>query len=64
MLLQSLSWFFADADRELAGSVIVELKKESLVSSAQFLDGFRDLVAHMAEKDQEIPRIYSHVAGE
>lgn len=53
----------SDADRELAGSVIVELKKESLVSSAQFLDGFRDLVAHMAEKDQEIPRIYSHVAG-
>jgi hypothetical protein len=54
---------FADADRELAGSLIVELKKESLVSSAQFLDGFRELVSHMAEKDQEIPRIYSHVAG-
>jgi hypothetical protein len=59
-----VSWFFADADRELAGSLIVELKKESLVSSAQFLDGFRELVSHMAEKDQEIPRIYSHVAGE
>lgn len=64
MLLLSLSFFFADADRELAGGVIVELKKELLVSSAQFHDGFRDLVAHMAEKDQEIPRIYSHVAGE
>jgi hypothetical protein len=64
VLLRSLSCFFVDADRELAGSVIVELKKETLVSSAQFLDGFRDLVAHMAEKDQEIPRIYSHVAGE
>jgi hypothetical protein len=44
--------------------LIVELKKESLVSSVQFLDGFRELVSHMAEKDQEIPRIYSHVAGE
>lgn len=64
VLLRSLSCFFADADRELACNVIVELKKELLVSSAQFLDGFRDLVAHMAEKDQEIPRIYSHVAGE
>jgi hypothetical protein len=42
----------------------VELKKESLVTSAQFLEGFRELVSHMAEKDQEIPRIYSHVAGD
>lgn len=56
--------FFADADRELAGNLIVELKKESLVTSAQFLEGFRELVMHMAEKDQEIPRIYSHVAGD
>jgi hypothetical protein len=64
MVLWNLSWLFVDADRELVGSVIVELKKESLVSFAQFLDGFRDLVSHMAEKDQEIPRIYSHVAGE
>jgi hypothetical protein len=57
-------FFIADTDRELAGSLIVELKKESLVTSAHFLESFRELVSHMAEKDQEIPRIYSHVAGE
>jgi hypothetical protein len=34
------------------------------VTSAHFLESFRELVSHMAEKDQEIPRIYSHVAGE
>jgi hypothetical protein len=43
--------------------LIIELKKESLVTSAHFLESFRELVSHMAEKDQEIPRIYSHVAG-
>ena len=53
----------ADTDREQAANLIVELKKESLVSSAQFLEAFRELVAQMAEKEQEIPRIYSHVAG-
>lgn len=34
------------------------------MTSAHFLESFRELVSHMAEKDQEIPRIYSHVAGE
>jgi hypothetical protein len=62
--LNLLRSFIADTDRELAGSLIVELKKESLVTSAHFLESFRELVSHMAEKDQEIPRIYSHVAGE
>jgi hypothetical protein len=62
--LSVLLFFIADTDRELAGSLIIELKKESLVTSAQFLESFRELVSHMAEKDQEIPRIYSHVAGE
>ncbi|PSN51862.1 Eukaryotic translation initiation factor 4 gamma 2 [Blattella germanica] len=52
-----------DTDRELAANLIVELKKESLVSSGQFLEAFRELVMQMAEKEQEIPRIYSHVAG-
>lgn len=62
--INMLRFFIADTDRELAGNLIIELKKESLVTSAHFLESFRELVSHMAEKDQEIPRIYSHVAGE
>lgn len=53
----------SDNDRELAGNLIIELKKESLITSAQFMEAFRELVTQMAEKEQEIPRIYSHVAG-
>ncbi|XP_067012405.1 eukaryotic translation initiation factor 4 gamma 2 [Anabrus simplex] len=52
-----------DSVRELASNLISELKKENLITSAQFLEAFNELVGQMAEKEQEIPRIYSIVAG-
>ncbi|XP_049777402.1 eukaryotic translation initiation factor 4 gamma 2-like [Schistocerca cancellata] len=52
-----------DSDRELASNLIMAMKKESLITSNNFMDAFRDLVVIMAEKEQEIPRIYSYVAG-
>nr|CAD7199614.1 unnamed protein product [Timema douglasi] len=52
-----------DNDRDLVSALILELKKGSLVTSTQFLDSYRELVGQMAEKEQEIPRIYSYVAG-
>ncbi|XP_063223365.1 eukaryotic translation initiation factor 4 gamma 2 isoform X2 [Bacillus rossius redtenbacheri] len=53
----------SDADRDLASALMVELRKEGLVSPAHFLEAYRDLVAQAADKEQEVPRVYSHVAG-
>lgn len=55
---------FIDSERDLVSNFMSILKKESLITSSQFLDALKELVNQMAEKEQEIPRIFSHVAGE
>jgi uncharacterized protein YpbB len=42
---------------------MTSLKKDNLITSTQFLEALKELVNQMAEKEQEIPRIFSHVAG-
>jgi hypothetical protein len=56
-------FFFADPERELVSGFMSVLKKETLITTSQFLDALKELVNQMAEKEQEIPRIFSHVAG-
>lgn len=56
--------YFADNDRELVLSLIVALKKESLITNNQFIECFRNLVNSMADRETTVPKIYSYVAGE
>jgi translation initiation factor 4G len=53
-----------DTERELVGNLLVALKKDGLITSSQFMDSLKELVKQMSEKEQEIPRIFSHVAGD
>ncbi|KAF4526162.1 hypothetical protein B566_EDAN008198 [Ephemera danica] len=62
LVLNSVLWV-TDSERDLVSSFMTALKKESLITSTQFLDALKELVNQMAEKEQEIPRIFSHVAG-
>ncbi|CAB3370045.1 Hypothetical predicted protein [Cloeon dipterum] len=52
-----------DEERELVCSLMVALKKDALITSTQYMESFKELVNLMSGKVQEIPRIYSHVAG-
>lgn len=41
----------------------MELKKEGIVTSDKFLEALRELTSSMSEKEPQIPRIHSYVAG-
>lgn len=53
-----------DKERELVGTVLAAQRKDTLISSSQYMDSLKELVKQMSEKEQEIPRIFSHVAGD
>lgn len=57
-------FFAADSERNLSVSLIVELKKEGIVTSDKFLEALRELTSSMSDKEPQIPRIHSYVAGE
>ncbi|XP_046748420.1 eukaryotic translation initiation factor 4 gamma 2 isoform X1 [Diprion similis] len=52
-----------DTERELAGKFVVELKKEGLVNGQQILEGWKELVSSMDERESTIPCVASHVAS-
>lgn len=52
-----------DKEREQVLSLVLSLRKESLVTLHQFNDAFKELVGQFGEKEQEIPRIFSHLAN-
>ncbi|XP_075213295.1 N-acetyltransferase 1 isoform X2 [Lycorma delicatula] len=52
-----------DTDRELAVSLVSALKKEGLVTNAQFCECYRSLVNSMADRETTVPKVYSHVAA-
>ncbi|KAL0268186.1 UNVERIFIED_CONTAM: hypothetical protein PYX00_010221 [Menopon gallinae] len=53
----------ADSERNLSISLIVEMKKEGMLTTDKFLEALRELLSSMSEKEQQIPRIHSYVAG-
>ncbi|XP_014208727.1 eukaryotic translation initiation factor 4 gamma 2 isoform X2 [Copidosoma floridanum] len=51
-----------DSERGLAADLISQLRKESVLTSQQFHDGWKELVNSMADKESAVPCIASHVA--
>lgn len=51
-----------DAERELACKLVFELKKESLINGQQIIEGWKELVASMDERESTIACVASHVA--
>lgn len=59
----SSNYFITDKEREQVLSLVLSLRKESLVTLHQFNEAFKELVSQMSDKEQEIPRIFSHLAN-
>lgn len=53
----------SDKEHEHVLNLVVSLRKETLVTLHQYHDSFKEIVGQMSEKEQEIPRIFSHVAN-
>lgn len=51
-----------DAERNLAADLVSQLRKESIITSQQFHDGWKELVNSIADKESGVPCIASHVA--
>lgn len=51
-----------DSERELAAKLVVELKKENLLTLQQVNEGWKELVASISEKESTVPLVASHVA--
>lgn len=52
-----------DSERELAGKLVFDLKKESLITGQQIIEGWKELVASMDERESTIACVTSHVAS-
>ncbi|XP_059486648.1 eukaryotic translation initiation factor 4 gamma 2 isoform X2 [Neocloeon triangulifer] len=61
MMVKSLDK--GDVEREHLSNLMVSIRKEALITAVQYMDSIKELVKQMSEKEQEIPRIFSHVAG-
>ena len=53
----------SDSDRELVSQLMVQLKKDSLLTPSQFFDGYKELVSQLPEIENDVPRAKSFVAG-
>ncbi|XP_015588285.1 eukaryotic translation initiation factor 4 gamma 2 isoform X2 [Cephus cinctus] len=51
-----------DTEREFAAKLVAELRKEALITSQQTLEGWKELVSSMAEKESTVPCVASLVA--
>ncbi|CAG5124674.1 unnamed protein product, partial [Candidula unifasciata] len=51
-----------DVEQELSMKLIDDLKSENVISSDQFMEGFRQVCNHMSELETDIPLVKSHVA--
>ncbi|KAL7302999.1 hypothetical protein TKK_0004224 [Trichogramma kaykai] len=49
-----------EAERTLAADLVAQLRKDNIISSNQFHDGWKELVTSMADKD--VPCVLSHIA--
>lgn len=52
-----------DGERELASNFVMDLKKENVITGQQLTEGWKELVASIADKDSTVPCIASHVAS-
>lgn len=52
-----------DAERELMSKLLTAMKKDSIIISHNFLEGFKGILQQISEREVEVPRVKSHVAG-
>lgn len=52
-----------DSDRELVSQLLVRLKKDSLITSSLFFDGYKELISQLPDIENDVPRAKSFVAG-
>lgn len=53
----------SDYERELVSQLMVQLKKESLITPSIFFDGYKELVSQLPDIENDVPRAKSFVAG-
>ncbi|EFX73405.1 hypothetical protein DAPPUDRAFT_253270 [Daphnia pulex] len=53
----------SDSERELVSQLMVQLKKESLITPSNFFDGYKELVSQLPDIENDVPRAKSFVAG-
>lgn len=53
----------SDSERELVSQLMVRLKKDSLITSSQFFDGYKELISQLPDIENDVPRAKSFVAG-
>ncbi|XP_074096174.1 N-acetyltransferase 1 isoform X1 [Cotesia typhae] len=52
-----------DSEREFAVKFVLELKKEGVIQGVHAMDGWKELVAGIADKESTVPCVASHVAS-
>ena len=52
-----------EAERELVSQLVSQLKKDSVITSVHFLDGFKELLRQLPDLEKDVPRAKSFVAG-
>ncbi|XP_063980145.1 eukaryotic translation initiation factor 4 gamma 2 isoform X1 [Diachasmimorpha longicaudata] len=52
-----------DSEREFAVKFVAEMRKESLVTVQQMSEGWKELIASIADKESTVPCVASHVAS-
>ncbi|XP_053594268.1 eukaryotic translation initiation factor 4 gamma 2 isoform X1 [Microplitis demolitor] len=52
-----------DSEREFAVKFVAELRKEGVVQAGHTMDGWKELVAGIADKESTVPCVASHVAS-
>ncbi|XP_026283056.1 eukaryotic translation initiation factor 4 gamma 2 isoform X1 [Frankliniella occidentalis] len=53
----------SDKERDQVLNFVAALRKENLMTLHQFHDSVKEVVSQMSDKEQEIPKIFSHVAN-
>lgn len=52
-----------DGERNLSVALITEMKKDGIVSNDKFVEALKEFMSSLPEKEPQIPRIHSFVAG-
>lgn len=53
----------SDSERDLLSQLLIRLKNDSMTSTNQFFDGYKQLVNELPEIEKDVPRAKSFVAG-
>lgn len=51
-----------DVDRDLISKIVAQLKKDGIITGLQVIEGWKELVASITEKESTVPCVTSHIA--